>query len=188
MYGIAGDGGTNEHLSIKNANVTAIGTEYASIADLASLSLTDCVLVQPSGAAFDPVKHCVALNGTPVKSKVVITNDPNGIVSPSADVPTAAQGLYTERSAPVCRTERLAEGHLYRQWQEGGEALNNAAGVQIGALLPRFSKIISRTLFLYILIFFHSSGSNFNLHHKGRNAIALLSFCRLACFSVWHRF
>lgn len=95
VYGIAGDGGTNEHLSIKNANVTAIGTEYASIADLASLTLTDCVLVQPSGAAFDPVKHCVALNGTPVKSKVVITNDPNGIVSPSADVPTAAQGVYT---------------------------------------------------------------------------------------------
>lgn len=94
VYGIAGDGGDNEHLTIKNANVTAIGTQFGSISDFASITLSNCTIAQPDGAVFDPTKHCIALNGEPVKTKVVITNNPAGIATAKGE-DANTQNIYS---------------------------------------------------------------------------------------------
>ena len=76
-YGIAGNNGSSETLTIKNSTVTAEGTS-GSIADFASLTLDGCAITQPAGAAFDASLHAVALGGAKVTSKVVISpTEPN---------------------------------------------------------------------------------------------------------------
>ena len=74
-WGIAGkeNGSGSETLTIKNSTVTAEGTVYGSITNFASLSTIGCSITQPAGAAFDASLHAVALGGTKVKSKVVIS-------------------------------------------------------------------------------------------------------------------
>ena len=72
-YGIAGYNGSSERLTIKNSTVTAEGVTDGSIVDFASLTLDGCVITQPAGAAFDASLHAVALGGSVVKSKVVIS-------------------------------------------------------------------------------------------------------------------
>ena len=71
-YGIAGWNGSSETLTIKNSTVTAEGTA-GSIADFASLSMIGCSITQPAGAAFDASLKAVALGGSVVTSKVVIS-------------------------------------------------------------------------------------------------------------------
>ena len=71
-YGIAGNNGENEKLTIRNAKVTAIGTGYGSLCDFAELNMEGCGITQPVGATFSSSKHGVVLNGEIVKSKVVI--------------------------------------------------------------------------------------------------------------------
>ena len=94
IYGIAGFNGSSEHITIKNANVTAEGTERGSIVDIASLTLEGCNITQPSGATFDAAKHYVALDGKMVTSPVVITSS-TGINSTSSDATTTAKATYT---------------------------------------------------------------------------------------------
>ena len=94
IYGIAGFNGKNENITIRNANVTAEGTERGSIVDIATLTLEGCSITQPTGAAFDKEKHCVVLNGAMVTSKVVITTT-TAIDTPTADAATTTQGTYT---------------------------------------------------------------------------------------------
>ena len=94
VYGIAGNDGMNENLTIKNATVTAEGTEKGSIVDFATLTLIDCKIAQPTDAKFDPSMHSVALNGEKVKSKVMITKVSTGIDTPITDTKTI-QGIYT---------------------------------------------------------------------------------------------
>ena len=94
VYGIAGNDGMNENLTIKNATVTAEGTEKGSIVDFATLTLIDCKIAQPTDAKFDPSMHSVALNGEKVKTKVMITKVSTGIDTPITDTKTA-QGIYT---------------------------------------------------------------------------------------------
>ena len=94
LYGISGNSSTSEKLIINHATVTAEGTERGSIRDFAAFTLIGCNITQPAGAAFDPAKRCVALNGEMVKSKVVITKDPTAIETPIADN-RAAEGIYT---------------------------------------------------------------------------------------------
>ena len=72
-YGIAGENGSSETLTIKNSTVTAEGALGGSIADFASLTLDGCAITQPAGAAFDASLKAVALGGAKVKSKVVIS-------------------------------------------------------------------------------------------------------------------
>ena len=74
-WGIAGEenGSISETLTIKNSTVTAEGTGYGSITNFASLTLDGCAITQPAGAAFDASLHAVALGGSVVKSKVVIS-------------------------------------------------------------------------------------------------------------------
>ena len=93
-YGIAGNNGSNEKFTIRNATVTAIGTGNGSICDFAELNLKGCNITEPSGAKFDPSMKCVVLNGETVKSKVVIKKDPTAIETPTADN-TAVEGIYT---------------------------------------------------------------------------------------------
>lgn len=93
-YGIAGNNGSSEKFTIRNATVTAIGTGNGSICDLAELIMVGCKITQPAGAAFDPSMHCVALNGEVVKTKVVIT-DPTAIEAPTADTTATTRGTYT---------------------------------------------------------------------------------------------
>ena len=70
-YGIVGYAGEDETLLIRNATVTAEG-RIGSIFNFASLTLEGCSLAQPAGAVFDPSRKAVVLNGSIVKSKVVI--------------------------------------------------------------------------------------------------------------------
>lgn len=93
-YAIAGNSGTREKFTVKNATVTAEGIGNGSICDLAELIMVGCKIIQPAGAAFDPSMHCVALNGEVVKTKVVIT-DPTAIEAPTADTTATTRGTYT---------------------------------------------------------------------------------------------
>ena len=93
-YGIAGKTGESEKLTIRNATVTAIGTKEGSVVDFAELPMEGCSITQPTGAAFDPSLHGVALNGEKVKTKVVIKKDPSAIESLSVDTATRP-GIYT---------------------------------------------------------------------------------------------
>ena len=70
-WGIAGYIGSNEKLFIKNATVRAEGVG-GSIFDFKEITLEDCVITQPAGAAFDESKHAIVLNGEKVTSEVVI--------------------------------------------------------------------------------------------------------------------
>ena len=72
-WGITGYDGSSEMLTIKNSTVTAEGTGYGSITNFASLTLDGCAITQPAGAAFDASLHAVALGGSKVTSKVVIS-------------------------------------------------------------------------------------------------------------------
>ena len=72
-WGISGNRGSSEILTIKNSTVTAEGTG-GSIADFASLTLDGCAITQPAGAAFDASLHAVALGGAVVTSEVVISS------------------------------------------------------------------------------------------------------------------
>ena len=58
-WGITGlFGNRDETLILKNANVTATGTE-AGIADLASFTTEECEIVVPAGGKFEETKHAV---------------------------------------------------------------------------------------------------------------------------------
>lgn len=70
-WGIVGEDGTVETLTIRNATITAEGYS-GSICDILSLTLDGCYIEKPRGAAFDETLHSVALNGETVKDKVVI--------------------------------------------------------------------------------------------------------------------
>ncbi len=72
VWGISGDDATYENLTIRNATVTAEGSEMGSICQIASFTLDGCYIEKPRGAAFDETLHSVALNGETVKDKVVI--------------------------------------------------------------------------------------------------------------------
>ncbi len=75
-YGIVGHNGqSGENLVIDNATVKAIGTSKGSIVDIESLTLNNCNIITPEGAAFDETLHGVALNGEVLKEQVVI--EPN---------------------------------------------------------------------------------------------------------------
>ncbi len=70
-WGIAGEDGTVETLTIHNATVMAKGSS-GSICDILSLTLDGCDIVQPRGASFNETLHAVALNGQIVKDQVAI--------------------------------------------------------------------------------------------------------------------
>ena len=72
--GIAGYFYSMGELTIRNANVTAEGTAGGSICDFKTLTLDGCTITQPAGAAFSTSLYGVALGGTLVKGKVVISN------------------------------------------------------------------------------------------------------------------
>ena len=93
-YAIAGNTGSSEKFTIRNATVTAIGTGNGSICDFAELNLKGCNITEPSGATFSSSMHGIVLNGEIVKSKVVIKKDPTAIETPTADN-TAVEGIYT---------------------------------------------------------------------------------------------
>ncbi len=94
-WGIAGNYGNRETITISNADVTAEGSE-GSICDIASLTLDDSKISTPEGAAFDASQKAVALNGQIVKGKVVIISDRTvGIKDVKASVPAHKQGIYS---------------------------------------------------------------------------------------------
>ncbi len=70
-WGIVGDDGAVETLTIHNATVMAKGSS-GSICDILSLTLDGCDIVQPRGASFNETLHAVALNGQIVKDQVAI--------------------------------------------------------------------------------------------------------------------
>lgn len=95
-YGIAGFNGETENLTIKNATIAAEGTEKGSICDFATLTMIGSKISEPSGAAFDPSMHCVALNGEKVTDKVMIVKDATAIETPNINIAVkTAQGIYT---------------------------------------------------------------------------------------------
>ncbi len=70
-YGITGDLGEFETLTIRNATVKAAGPE-GSVCDIASIAFDGCFIKQPAGAAFDETLHSIALNGQTVTDTVAI--------------------------------------------------------------------------------------------------------------------
>ena len=96
-WGITGYDGSSETLTIKNSTVTAEGTD-GSIADFASLTLDGCAITQPVGAAFDASLHAVALGGSKVTSKVVISKNSTDIAEATAE---QALNLYPNPVADV---------------------------------------------------------------------------------------
>ena len=74
VFGIAGRNGTSgESLTIRNASVTAKGTE-GSICDLANFTLEGCEITKPAGAVWNADEHavCDAL-GNVITDEVVIS-------------------------------------------------------------------------------------------------------------------
>ncbi len=95
-WGIAGNNGASEALTIRNATVTAEGNYYGSICDILSLTLDGCFIAQPSGAAFDETLHAVAIDGETVTDKVVITTEQTvGINEVKTEVAAHKQGVYS---------------------------------------------------------------------------------------------
>ena len=77
-FGISGQDGPISNLTIKkNAFVMATGETNGSIVNFTSLNLEGCLIYQPTGAAFDATKKAVVLDGEIVKSRVLITSEPN---------------------------------------------------------------------------------------------------------------
>lgn len=74
----ANDNVAEEVLKIRNSHVEAKGTS-GSICDIAGLELDGCYIDIPLNAAYDADKKAVALNGEPVKEKVVIEPNSYGI-------------------------------------------------------------------------------------------------------------
>ena len=73
-WGIAGINGTSgESLTIRNATVTAKGSTYGSICDLANFTLEGCKITKPAGAVWNASKHAVCDASGNVKGEVVIT-------------------------------------------------------------------------------------------------------------------
>ena len=74
VFGIAGRNGTSgESLTIRNASVTAKGTE-GSICDLANFTLEGCEITKPAGAVWNASKHAVCdASGNVITDEVVIT-------------------------------------------------------------------------------------------------------------------
>lgn len=71
-YSITGKTGkVGETIIVKNSTVKAKGSN-GSIVDLAALTLEDCEITQPVGAAFNPATRRVELNGEKVTEQVVI--------------------------------------------------------------------------------------------------------------------
>ncbi len=71
-WGIVGEGKSNDNLLIENASVKATGSTKGSIADITSLTLNNCAITAPAGAAFDADLLGVALGDSLVKEQVVI--------------------------------------------------------------------------------------------------------------------
>lgn len=72
LGGIYGSG--SGFLSVKNATVTAEGTEHGSIYDFSTILLKDCAIMQPEGAVWDGTKHAVCdAKGNVIKEKVIVS-------------------------------------------------------------------------------------------------------------------
>ena len=74
VFGIAGRNGTSgESLTIRNASVTAKGTE-GSICDLANFTLEGCEITKPAGAVWNADEHAVCdASGNVITDEVVIS-------------------------------------------------------------------------------------------------------------------
>ncbi len=95
-WGISGDDNadTGERLFIKNAIVTAQGTE-GSICDFVALTLEGCEVTEPAGARYEAPLKGIALNGEVVTSKVVIAKSGTGIKAPAVDEAIHKNDIYT---------------------------------------------------------------------------------------------
>ena len=93
-YGITGNDGMIEQVTIQNATVTVEGKETGSILDIASLTLNGCSITQPAGAVYNPSMRCVTVGNNVVKSKIVITKDPTAIATPVVNA-VAPKGIYS---------------------------------------------------------------------------------------------
>ncbi len=91
-YGISGYDGTREALTIENATVRATG-ENGSICHFKSVTLKDCQVVTPAGAAF--INGTLRKDGKLVTEEAVILPDTAvGIGTTASDAPRR-EGTYT---------------------------------------------------------------------------------------------
>ena len=88
-----------------------INSSEACISNIKSLTLDGCTITQPSGAAFSTSLYGMALGGTLVKGKVLITKGATGIASPTADIPAKKCGIYNLQGVRLGdRLDRLPAG------------------------------------------------------------------------------
>lgn len=84
--GIAGyDGANKEALIVNNATVKATGNTEGSIINIEILTLNDCQITQPQGAALNNSTHKVELAGNAVKEQIVIEHVKTGINTATSD-------------------------------------------------------------------------------------------------------
>ena len=84
--GIAGyDGANKEALIVNNATVKATGNTEGSIINIATLTLNDCQITQPQGAALNNSTHKVELAGNAVKEQIVIEHVKTSINTATSD-------------------------------------------------------------------------------------------------------
>ena len=117
-WGITANGGSsNEHLIIEKSNVTATGTS-GSICDFQSITLTDCDITQPEGAAVaanGTKGYAVMLSGSVVKTEVKI--------SPITGLSTlAAEGInvWGEKGVISIEIPGSASGHTAHIYSVSG--------------------------------------------------------------------
>ena len=144
-YGIAGQDGSSETLTIKNSIVTAEGT-YGSIADFDSLSTIGCSITQPAGAAFDASLHAVALGGSVVTSKVVISptgGEPNMSRYITLTVADSAEIRLDFKAAAAGTPVRIVSGSNTQDITVGTDWTSTASYTAYGTTMTVYGTIIS---------------------------------------------
>ncbi len=95
VWGIAGDDGRSETLTVKNATVKAQG-EKGSICDLKELELIDCIIAGPKSAVWNAEMHAICNPmGEVITSMVLIEPIGTGIEGVADRSTTTQQGLFT---------------------------------------------------------------------------------------------
>ncbi len=108
-WGIAGINGTSgESLTIRNATVTAKGSTYGSICDLANFTLEGCKITKPAGAVWNASKHAVCDASGNVKGEVVITPTGGTAIDFVTPEQLPAEGAIYDMNG-VLRSEPLEE-------------------------------------------------------------------------------
>lgn len=97
QWGIAGyNVDSSDHLTINNSTVRAKGDgNQGSICDFLTVTLNNCKISSPEGAAFDEKLYGIVKDGALVKEEIIITPESTGIGSVSSEDTSDANTIYS---------------------------------------------------------------------------------------------